>query len=171
MAIDFKLFNAEQLETVKSLAEFIDNHPELSELVEFKGGYLPKQSYIGAVRKGREGMLDIIPQTRTGALLARNVSVLVGMNMKRAVEQGREDEQLALRLAGKMAATAMSVKDIAEKYHDWYMACSNVPDDISETTLGLLIVGEFLDVTLRTLSNQVPELLEAMRQVKNATRH
>ena len=47
MAIDFKLFNAEQLETVKSLAEFIDNHPELSELVEFKGGYLPKQGYIG----------------------------------------------------------------------------------------------------------------------------
>lgn len=171
MAIDFKLFNPEQLETVKTLAGFIDNNPDLSELVEFKGGYLPKQSYIGAVRRGREGMLDIIPQTRTGALLARNVSVLIGMNMKRAVEQGNEDEQMALRIAGKIAAQAMSGKDIAEKYHDWYMACANVPADISETTLGLLFVGEFLDATLRTISGQVGEFLLAMQQAKNATRH
>ncbi len=171
MAIDFKLFNAEQLETVKSLAEFIDNHPELSELVEFKGGYLPKQSYIGAVRKGREGMLDIIPQTRTGALLARNVSVLIGMNVKRASEQGNAAEVETLRLTDTLAAKAMSEPDIAERYHDWYMACANVPSDISETTLGLLFVGEFIDATIRAVSGQVGELIQAMQQAKNATRH
>ncbi|HDC4425518.1 hypothetical protein NOX27_24810 [Enterobacter kobei] len=171
MAIDFKLFNPEQLETVKALAEFIDNHPELSELVEFKGGYLPKQSYIGAVRRGKEGMLDIIPQTKTGALLARNVSVLIGMNVKRATEQGNAAEVETLRLTGTIAAKAMSDKDIADRYHDWYMACSNVPSDVSETTLGLLFVGEFIDATIRAVSGQVGELIQAMQQAKNATRH
>lgn len=169
--IDFKTFNPKQLEVIKLLAAHIDSEPMLSELVEFKGGYLPKQSYIGAVRAGREGMLDIVPATRTGALLARNVSVIIGMNMRAAQADGDKELQVELRLAGKMAAQAMSSVDIAEKYHDWYMACSNVPGDISETALGLLFVGEFIDTTMRTIKGNIEQMIRAILESKNATRH
>lgn len=169
--IDFKTFNPKQLEVIKLLAEHIDSEPMLSEIIEYKGGYMPKQSYIGAVRAGKEAALDIIPATRTGALLARNVSVIIGMNMRVAQAAGDEEAQVELRLAGKLAAQAMSSKDIAEQYHDWYMACANVPKDISETALGLLFVGEFIDATIRTLKGNVEEMIRAMLESKNATRH
>ena len=177
MSINFQKFNQEQLATIKTIAAAIDENPDMSVVIEFRGGFLPKRTYIAAQRLDRLDAIDIIPTTHTGALFGRNVALLTagtinGIAEQEDIPEGQKRASVQIiQMAAVRTTQFMSQEDIAEKYHDWYMRCENIPADLTETALGLLFTAEILDYVAKELSGPASAMLAAMRESANATRH
>lgn len=159
MAIDFKHFNKEQLQDIKLAAAAIDARPELAEVVSFRDGFIPRGLYNAALRNGMESSIDVVPATEFGALMIRNVSILITPQIKADPTKAG-----IFSVAGKVTAKVMSGVNAPELYKEWYTHCENVPADLSETALGLLFVGE-------TLERALEQFTFMQEQDANATRH
>lgn len=171
MAINFATFDKQQFEVTKRMAAEIDERPEVSDVIEFRGGFLPKMTYVAAIKAGRLDMVDIIPPTRTGAIIARNITLLAGLGTKSLEAVGETDRAVQLRMAAALAIRFACEETVHASYHDWYQACENVPADLSETHASVLFAGEVLDAMLQQLREGLGELLAAASEVKRATLH
>ena len=171
MAINFQKFHPVQLAIVRQLAKEIDEREELHTIVEYRGGFLPKVTYVAAIKSGRLDMIDVISKTRTGAALARNITILASMGSKNLREIGRHDEAERLRMAAHLAVRFVSEETIHSSYHDWYQACEHVPADLTETEAGMLFAGETLDAMVGQLAGGLDELLKAAQEVSRGTLH
>lgn len=171
MAIDFNKFDKQQLSVVRQLAKEIDEREELNTIIEFRGGFIPKVTYVAAIKAGRLDMIDTIPTTRTGAIMARNITLLASMGAKHLKELGANEEAERLRMAAHLAVRFVCEETIHSSYHDWYQACMNVPADLTETEASVLFSGETLDAMLQQLRGGPAELLQAAQEVTRGTLH
>lgn len=171
MAIDFNKFDPQQLAVVRQIAKEIDEREELHSVIEYRGGFLPKVTYVAAIKSGRLDLIDTIPTTRTGAVLARNITILASVGSKHLIAAGAVAEAERLRMAAHLAVRFVCEETIHSSYHDWYQACINVPANLTETEAGVLFAGETLDVMVGQLAGGLDELLAAAREASRGTLH
>lgn len=171
MAINFEKFNKQQLAVVCQLGNEIDATPDVHDIIEFRGGFIPKVVYVAAVRNNRVDSIGIIQPTRTGAVLARNVTLIASLSAKQMELEGDREGVVAMQMAASLAVRFACEETVHDSYHEWFLACEHVPSDLTETQLSLLFAGEVLDQMLHQLQGGLSELMDAARGVKRATLH
>lgn len=171
MAINFQTFNPEQMAVVEALAKQLEAEPLLHEFVEFKGGWLPKLTYQQALRHNMLDRVDVVAATRTGAWLARNISMIASLGVKSLNGSGDKAAAEELQMAAHMAVRFMSQPNVNDAYHEWFLACQHVPADVSQTVLGLLFAGEILDRFVAEMRQELGGMIRAMMEARGATRH
>ena len=152
MAIDFKTFDKDQLANLRDFANSIDGESDLQDVIEFRGGFLPKRVYQSAARRDALKDIHTVSATHTGAIMMRNATLLAIASIAAAKREGTLTPayETTMQQAATLVVKFMAEEDLNDTYHDWYMQCANVPADASSTLLGLLFTAEVLN-TMGTL--------------------